>query len=60
MRWRARVLLRDWAVFLAIMAAGLLTGILTWAASQPAPACHQDCSVTSYYKNAQVQQQAGP
>jgi hypothetical protein len=59
MSWRIRIFLQDWNVFLLIMAAGLLTGFLTWMASQPAPVCHRDCGFGAYYKGAQ-ETQTGP
>lgn len=33
--------LRDWDVFLVIMAAGVLTGLITWMVLDPAPAACQ-------------------
>jgi hypothetical protein len=52
-----RYLLRDWAVFLAILGIGLFTGFLVWAAGQPG--CTQHCAVPAYYKGVSLQQ-AGP
>lgn len=59
MRRRAEILLRGWGVFLAIMGAGLVTGFLTWVASQPAQVCHHNCGITAYYKGVQ-ETQTGP